>query len=103
MNAARRKRDHNVSLRHTAVVEDVFFIDHSDGKTRQIVFVFRIKARHFRRFAADKRRAAENTAVRNAFNDLCYPLGHVFAARDIVEEKKRFCSATDNVVDAHRG
>ena len=102
VHAARRQRDDDVPCLHGLVVEDLRLIDHADGKSRKVVFVYGIKTRHFRRFAADEGAARLHATFRHALDDVRHLFGHVLTHGDIVEEKQRFRAAADDVVDAHR-
>ena len=53
VHAGRGDADQHVSRFDMLSADQIFFIHDTDRKTGQIIFIFRIKARHFRRFPAD--------------------------------------------------
>ena len=55
----------------------------------------------FRCFTAYKRATRQNTAVCNAFNDLCNLFRNILTDCDIVKEEQRLCTRTSNVVYTH--
>ena len=81
--------------------DDLALFHHADGKTGEVVFAYRIHARHLGSLAADQRAAGLFAAVGDALDDFGGG-GHVqLAAGEIVEEEQRFGALHQDVVHAH--
>ena len=95
------QRNDHISRDHGAVIDDLLFIHDAHRETRQIVFVLRVEAGHFRRFSADQRTARLDAALRHAGHQLCNSFRHIFAAGNVVQEKQGLRSTADHIVDTH--
>ena len=73
----------------------------ADGKAGEIVVARRVKARHFRRLAADQRRAGLPAALGDAGDDGARHREIELAGGEIIEEEQRLGALHDQVVDAH--
>ena len=94
--------DDRVSRLHAAAVQNPGAIHRAAGESGEVIFLLAVKARHLGGLAADERRAGLYTAFGNPRDDVRDPLRDIFAAGDVIQEKQRFCTAGDDVVDAHR-
>ena len=101
MDARGGERKDHVAGSHFGVVDDLLFIDDTDGKACEVVVLGGHKTGVLGGLTADQRRAGLHAALGNAGNDSGDLLGNVFAARDIVQEEKGSCAAANNVVDTH--
>ena len=101
MNTARRDTYEAVPYFDVFAVDNLVFLDDTYRKTCNIVFVFSVKSRHLRRFAADERAARLTAAFAYALYYVGYSLGYEFGLSDIVEEEQRFCTLAYYIVYAH--
>ena len=72
------------------------------GKSRQIEIALGVKARHFRRLAADQGAAGFLAGARDAFDHPRRGVHIQLAGGVIIQKEKRLGALHDNVVDAHR-
>ena len=80
----------------------VFFINHTDSKTSQIIIFLRHQSRMLSCLAADQCSLRLQAALCNTLYDIRDLLRIVLAAGNIVQEKQRLAACTCNVVDTHR-
>ena len=97
-----RHADEYVSCLQVLSGDQVLFIYDPHRESGQIVFVFRIKARHLRGLSADQRGIRLPAALRNPAYDGRDLLRFIFAACNVIQEKQRFTACAGNVVDTHR-
>ena len=71
------------------------------GETGEVVIAPGIKARHFRRLAADQRAARLAAALGDALDDGDADLGRELSGGEVVEEEQGLRALDDDVVDAH--
>ena len=101
MNPRGRKPEKDVPFLHAFCRDDLALFNNADGKARDIILAFGIKAMHLRRFAADERTARCLAGTRDPFDDCCDLLGDEFPDSEVIEEIERLRSLDENVVDTH--
>ena len=92
---------YHIAYTDAAAGNDIFFFHHADGKTRQVVFTNGIHARHFSSFPANQGAAGFFATLCNAFDDIGRARNIQFTAGKIIQEKQRFCSLNQNIVNTH--
>src|SRR5438876_281792 len=70
------------------------------GGSGQVVFVFKIKARHLRCFAADERASGSAASARDAANYFGDGRGSKLSGGEVIEEEQRRRPVDGDVVDA---
>jgi hypothetical protein len=75
-------------------------IDNTDDKTGEIVLTFRIKVRHFGRFATEQDAAVLAARAGHSLDDRCRHVRLELSCRKVIEKKKRPCALDQNIVDA---
>ena len=102
VNAARWKRQDHIALSHAAVVYHFVLIYDACAVSREVVFVYRIEARHLRSLAADESGSCLYAALAYSRHYLLYLFRIVFAAGDVIKKEQRLCAHADDIVDTHR-
>ena len=67
MKPGGRDADQNVADANLGAVDDFLVIDQTDRKSGEIVFIFRVKPRHFGCFPADQRAVGDGAAFAYTF------------------------------------
>ena len=88
MGAGRGQAEDDVTRGDGLAVDGLGFLDDADGKPGQIVFAFRIHARHFGGFATDQRAAGQFAAPGDAADDGSSGIDIELAAGEVVEEEQ---------------
>ncbi|CWN58383.1 Uncharacterised protein [Neisseria meningitidis] len=101
MCAVGSQTQYHIARADAAAGNDILFFHYADGKTRQIVFSDGIHTRHFGSFPANQGAAGFFATLCNAFDDIGCARNIQFAAGEIIQEKQRFCSLNQNIVDTH--
>jgi hypothetical protein len=101
VKARRRQSDEYILLLHIFLLEKILFVADAYGKTRDIVFAFRIKTGHFRGFSADQCTACQHAAVCYAFYDLSHFFRFQYPCCQIVQKKQRLGALAQNIVYTH--
>ena len=101
MRAVGSQAQHDVARTDIAAVNHAIFFHHAHGKAGQIVFAVGIHTGHFSRFAANQGATGFFATGRNAFDHIGGTRHIEFAAREIIQEKQRFCTLHQNIVHAH--
>ena len=101
MDAGRRDPDELITGLYVIARDNILLIRDTNGKSRQIVFIFGIESGHLGRLSADQRRAGLDAALAYAADDLGDLFRHIFAAGNIIQEKERFAAGARDVIDAH--
>ncbi len=90
-----------VSLSDAFPVDYFLPVHYADCKTGYVIFIFTVKAGHFSSLTTYERTSRHNASVSHSLYDFSHLLRPVFAYGYIVEEKQRFSSAADDIIDAH--
>ena len=98
--AGRQTQDHITGL-HIFAGEDERLFHHAHRKTRQVVFASGVHAGHFGGFAANQGATRQLTPLGNAAHHGCGGVHIQLAASKVIEEKQRFSTLHQHVVDAH--
>ena len=93
--------DDGITLAHLLDIDYLLLVHDTNGKSGQIVFVFRIESRHLRSFTANQAAFRLNAAFSHALHDGCHLLRNVLAYCNVVQEKQRLRANADDVVHAH--
>ena len=101
VHAAAGQTQHHVAGLDFFSGQDFGFLDRTHCKTGQIVFAFRVHARHFSGLAAYQCTAAELTALGNAADHRSGNFHIELAAGKVVEKKQRLGTLHQHVIDAH--
>ena len=101
MHAGGREADQYISVTEIRSGDHILLIHYTYGKSRKIIFVCGIKARHLSGLAADQRCLGLQTAVRDSLDDLRDLFRIVLSARNIIQEKQRLAARTGDIVHAH--
>ena len=100
MQAGGRQGQQRVARLNIFPCEQFFAVDYTDDEACQIVLARRIKARHFRSFAADERAASFAAGAAHALDELLDHLRLEFTHRQIIEEEERLGALHQDVIDA---
>ena len=101
VHAGRGQGDDDIARLHGGVVQDLGLVDHTDGKTGQVVLILGHHAGMLGSFAAHQGAASLYAALGHALDDLGNFLRDVLAAGDVIQENQRLGTGADHVVDAH--
>lgn len=101
VRAARGKAENRVARLDRAAVDDLVLFDNADGEACEVVFAFRIHARHFGGFAADQSAACEFAALGDTSDNAAGDVNVELAAGIVVEEEEAAGTLHEDVVDAH--
>ena len=93
--------DEHITVSNGAAVNDGLFLRDADAEPRQVIIPTGINARHFRRFATDKRGAGFQTPIRDARNNVLRDRRVEMACGEVIEKEKRFRALNHDVIDAH--
>ena len=101
MRAGRGEANDHVAGLGAAAIENLRLVDDADTETREVVVVAVIHARHLGGLAADQGAAGTDTAFGDAADDALGSRHVERAGRVVIEKEERFCTADDDVIDAH--
>ena len=101
MDACRRKANEHVAILYGFPGDYLVPVYDADAKSGQIIVVFGIKAGHFSGFTAEERTARFFAGMGNALDDGSDLDRIQFADGNVIEEKQRFRTLYEHVVDGH--
>ena len=84
-----------------AAGDNLALFNHANGKAGQVVFAYRVHARHFGGFTTDQCAACLLAAFGDALDDVGSLRYIQLAAGKVVKEEQRFGALYQNVVDTH--
>ena len=101
MNSGACHSDKHISRLQIFSGNQLLLINDAHGETGQIIFIFRIKAGHFRSLAANQGSPRLLTAICHTFYDSGNFLRIVLSACNVVQEKQRFPACAGNIIHTH--
>ena len=101
MQAAGWQAEDDVAGFDFGAVDDFLAVHDADAETSHVVFANLVEAWHFSSFTADEGAVGLHTAVSHAFDNLSQLVWRKLADCHVIEEEQWFCTADEDVVDAH--
>ena len=101
MNACRRQADENITVFNSFSRNQFFTICQADAETGQVVVAVAVKAGHFSRFTAQESASRFAACLSHALDDRRYLFGIELTYGNIIEEKERFRTLDENIVNGH--
>eukprot|EP00955_Chlamydomonas_euryale_P100206 365268-Chlamydomonas_euryale.AAC.11 len=101
VNAARRQRQHDVSLFDRGAVDDAVLLDRAHREAREVVLAGLVEAGHLGGLATQQRAIALVAALHDALDHRLRRVHVQLPGSIVVEEEERLRAGCDDVVDGH--
>ena len=101
MNSRRRNTNQHITGFYGAPIYYSVLFNYSNAESGKVIFILGIESGHFSGLTSDDCTSCLYTSVGYTLDNLLYLFGKVFAAGDIVKEKKRFPAAAGYIVGTH--
>src|ERR1700684_2008611 len=102
MQPARGESDQHIAGANVFWIGSFRALDQADREAREIVFARLVDIGKLRRLAAHQTDTCKRASASDTFDDFDGDTALQLAGPNVIEEKKRLCTMTDNVVNAHR-